>query len=187
MEIWKNVNGTDGFIEVSNFGRVRSLLRGEPYILKQQKDEKGYLRVTVNIYGNKITYKVHRLVAIAFIENINNLPQVNHIDGNKENNTAENLEWINNKDNIHHAINSGLWEKVFLGSKKENERRKKKVIAYSDNNKIVFDSVAEAERFFNSRHISDVLKGKRKHVKGYSFEYAKGGDACAKSSNARTK
>lgn len=173
MEEWKAVSGTHGMIEVSNYGNARSLLRGFPYVLKTQYDSKGYKRFTVSINHSKRTYKLHREVAKAFIDNPGNLPQVNHIDGNKDNNRADNLEWISNKDNANHAISTGLWSSVIAGAKKENDRRKKPVIAVSltDNSSIWFESVAAAERHFDSRHIVDVIKGKRSQCKGYSFSY----------------
>ncbi len=172
MEIWKPIVGTKGFIEVSSEGRVRSLLRGSPRVLKTQTDKKGYHRLRVTIEREKMCYKVHREVAKAFIPNHDNLPQVNHKDGNKSNNAVDNLEWISNKDNAHHAIENGLWENVFEGSRRENESRKRPVIGYfTPDISRRFESVSEAERFVGSRHISDVLKGKRSHVKGWSFRY----------------
>ena len=180
MEIWKPIASTKGFIEISNKGRVRSLLKGEPRILKTQVDDKGYQRIRVTIDQVKMSYKVHREVAKAFIDNPKHLPQVNHIDGNKDNNNASNLEWVTNQENAHHAIKNGLWDSVLEGSRRENERRKKPVIAYRISgafNTRYYDSIAEAERDIGSRHVCDVLKGKRSHVKGWSFQYAKGGDA----------
>ena len=171
MEIWKPIVGTKGFIEVSNEGRVRSLLRGDPWVLKTQVDKKGYHRIRVTIEREKITYKVHREVAKAFIPNPNDLPQVNHKDGNKSNNTVDNLEWVSNRDNAHHAIENGLWDSVFEGSSRENESRKRPVIGHFAGLDRRFESVSEAERFVGSRHITDVLKGKRIHVKGWTFQY----------------
>lgn len=72
--------------------------------IKPQKNGKGYLRV----YIGKKGYFVHRLVAIAFIPNPENKPQVNHKDGNKLNNSVENLEWCTNQENRTHAIKNGL-------------------------------------------------------------------------------
>ena len=172
MEIWKPIVGTKGFIEVSSEGRVRSLLRGSPRVLKTQTDKKGYHRLRVTIEREKMCYKVHREVAKAFIPNPDNLPQVNHKDGNKSNNAVDNLEWISNRDNAHHAIENGLWENVFEGSRRENESRKRPVIGYfTPDISRRFEIVSEAERFVGSRHISDVLKGKRSHVKGWAFRY----------------
>lgn len=180
MEKWKAINGTKGYIEVSDQGRVRSLLSGSPRVLKTSIDKKGYHRIRVTIEREKQGYKLHREVAKAFIPNPCKLPQVNHIDGNKNNNSVSNLEWVTNKENVHHAIEKGLWQSVFEASKKENERRKKPIIAYRFEGEFpctrYYESISEAERDIGSRHITDVLKGKRKHVKGWSFEYA-GGDA----------
>lgn len=183
MEIWKEIAGAKGFIEVSNEGRVRSLLRGTPRILKTQVDNKGYHRIRVTIEQIKMSYRVHREVAKAFIDNPSNLPQVNHIDGNKDNNRVSNLEWVTNKENADHAIKNGLWDSVFEGSKRENESRKKPIIAYRINEDEYpctryYGSIAEAERDINSRHICDVLKGKRSHAKGWAFQYAEGVMPC---------
>lgn len=170
MEQWKKVDGTDGRILVSDQGRVKSLLR-DGRILKPTLDENGYLRLKITLDRKPISYKVHRMVASAFIPNPNNLPQVNHINGNKTDNSVSNLEWVTNKENAAHAIRAGLWDTVIQGSKRENERRKKVVTAHKDDQVMTFESVADAERHFNSRHISDVLKGKRQHVKGWRFSY----------------
>lgn len=182
MEIWKAIEGTKGYIEVSNEGRVRSLLSGEPRILKTQVDKKGYIRFSTTIERENMTFKVHREVAKAFIDNPNNLPQVNHIDGDKSNNSVSNLEWVTNKENAHHAIANGLWDSVLKGAKAENERRKKAIIGYYHNDTTTytqrFESIAAAERYIGSRHITDVLKGKRSHTKGWSFRYERGDSIC---------
>ena len=178
MEVWKAIQGTKGFIEVSTEGRVRSLLSGTPRILKTTVDTKGYHRVRVTIEREKMGFKLHREAAKAFIPNPDNKPQVNHKDGNKNNNCISNLEWATNKENSHHAIKNGLWDSVFEGAKKENEKRKKPIIAYRIKGKYpctrYYESIREAERDIGSRHITDVLKGKRNQVKGWSFEYAGG-------------
>lgn len=174
MEEWRTVPGTDGYLEVSNEGRVRSLLRGKPNILKATEDTNGYLRLRMTIHRKRYSFKVHRLVAQAFIDNPNNLPQVNHIDGNKKNNRVGNLEWVTNQQNAVHALKNGLWNSVIRGSIKENEKRKKAIVCRKDDQELHFGSISEAERYFDSRHITDVLKGKRQHVKGWTFEYQEG-------------
>ena len=169
--MWKAIEGTNGMIEVNEHGEVRSLLRGTPRILKTQADNKGYQRVRVTICQVKMSFKVHREVAKAFIPNPNNLPQVNHIDGDKSNNCVSNLEWVTNRENANHAIKSGLWDSVLVGAKDSNNRRKKAIIGYFGFFTRRFESIAEAERYLDSRHVTDVLKGKRSHVKGWRFEY----------------
>lgn len=199
MEKWKAVSGTNNMIEVSNQGRVRSLLRGGiPYILKTQKDSKGYHRLRVTISRKKMSFKLHRMVAEAFIENPDNLPQVNHIDGNKDNNHVDNLEWVTNQQNVIHSFAMASGEFVSVKDMKyiptrmtidgkkvytrrdplglNNSQRMKAIVAFKDNERIEFKSISEAERYFNSRHICAVLKGKRQHVKGWSFAYKEGGD-----------
>jgi len=172
MEVWKAIEGTCGCIEVSNKGRVRSLLRGEPMVLKTQADKKGYQRLRVTIRREKMTFKVHREVAKAFIPNPNLLPQVNHKDGNKENNSVENLEWVTNRENAHHAIENGLWDSVKVGAKRANDLKKRPVVGIGPCGESKrFGSIRDAERYLGSRHIVDVLKGKRNHVKGWTFAY----------------
>lgn len=113
-EIWKDIAGYEGKYQVSNLGRVRSLqyhntkgIRRIGY-LKTAVDNKGYLRCALSKNNKLTTFKVHRLVASAFISNEENLPQINHKDGNKLNNHVKNLEWCNNSQNQLHAYATGL-------------------------------------------------------------------------------
>ena len=106
QEIWKDINGYDGFYRISNLGRVKSA-RYNRY-LKLFFNKKGYARINLNKKGKLKTYRVHRLVAQAFIPNPNNKPQVNHKDGNKRNNCVDNLEWVTNEENYEHAIKNNL-------------------------------------------------------------------------------
>lgn len=177
MEQWKVVEGTHGALEVSSLGRVKSNLR-DGRILKTQPDRKGYQRLRMTIKRERYSFKLHRLVAQAFIPNPENKPQVNHIDGNKSNNAASNLEWVSNKENAHHAIENDLWENVYAASIKTNTARMKPVVAtsISTGEKLYFESVSAAEKVIGSRHIVDVIKGKRCQAKGYTFAYKEGGD-----------
>lgn len=180
IEVWREIEGTDGRYEVSNTGKIRSNnYKNSDRVqeLKPAKDKKGYLRTVITIDGKAKTIKVHREIAKAFLPNPNNLPQVNHKDGNKENNHVTNLEWINNIDNAHHAIEHGLFKNSFKAIKKANDERKKPIIATKDDVSIMFDSINEAsiELNLNRRHIQNVLKHDRKTCGGYSIVYAQRG------------
>ena len=110
-EIWKSINGYRSMYEVSNLGRVKSLHFGKAIILKDRLLPSGYKRVALNEKRLVTHCSIHRLVAIAFVPNPNNLPQVNHIDGDKRNNVASNLEWCDARHNQLHAISLGLVKK----------------------------------------------------------------------------
>lgn len=107
-EIWKDIKDYEGLYQVSNLGRVKSLgnKKRKEKILKPCKVKSGYLRVQLSkrkmFYVRKMFF-VHRLVAESFISNPYNLPQVNHLDLNKENNNISNLEWVSPKKNIEYS------------------------------------------------------------------------------------
>ena len=180
MEHWKVIEGTNGMLEISSLGRVRSNLR-DGRILKQQPDKKGYRRIRVTIDRQKMSLKVHREVAKAFVSNPLKLEQVNHIDGDKANNCVKNLEWVSNAENAHHAVVNGLWSNVFAASTRVDESRKTPIVSIDPKTgaQVRFESVSDAERYYDTRHISDVLNGKRSHAKGLRFVRMSGGDADA--------
>lgn len=114
MEIWRPCVGLEGLYEVSNLGSVRSVERMVPHycgglkkspskILKAGKGKNGYLTLSLCVDGEKSNHSVHRLVALAFIENPCHKTQVNHRDGNKYNNSSDNLEWVTASENTKHA------------------------------------------------------------------------------------
>jgi hypothetical protein len=108
MEVWKDVKDYVGIYKVSNYGRVKSFHKKEPRIIKPGKDKDGYLQFCLSMNGNKLMRKVHRKVAETFIHNIDNKKCVNHINGIKDDNRVENLEWCTNSENMQHAKRSGL-------------------------------------------------------------------------------
>lgn len=104
-EIWKDVVGYEGRYKVSNTGKVRGLLSGK--ILKPY-NQRGYLFVCLRVHQKGRNFSIHRLVASAFVERQDGKTDVNHTDGNKANNNADNLEWVTKSENIRHAIGMGL-------------------------------------------------------------------------------
>lgn len=129
-EIWKSVLNWEGFYEVSDKGRVRSVTRERclhcgaarkqggilsPHLTKKKEPGKGYLAVRLSRPTGKVgrdIFPVHRLVAIAFHGNAPKPLQVNHKDGDKFNNNAANLEWVTCQVNIRHAFRMGLHPKT---------------------------------------------------------------------------
>lgn len=154
VEIWKEVIGYEGLYQVSNFGRIKK----RNHIFKQYKDRVGYLNVVLTKNQIRKTKKVHRLVAEAFIENKENLPIINHKDGNKKNNSIDNLEWVTYKENSIHAVKTGLI-------------KTKPVICIETNKK--YNSVKEASIDVGAfdGHISKVCKGIRNTAGGYHWKY----------------
>ena len=112
MEKWVDIKGFNGKYQVSDTGKVRSLCYKKPRILSTSNTGKYRNYLAVKLYkggrGTGKDYKVHRLVAEAFLPNPDNKPQVNHIDGNTFNNDVSNLEWVTNQENQKHAWNNGL-------------------------------------------------------------------------------
>lgn len=106
-EIWKTLEGSDGMYEISNGGRVRSNFYTFNKVMKINLDKDGY--PYVHLAGNfKRNMKIHRLVALTFLDNPENKPMVNHIDGVKTNNHVSNLEWVTQSENEKHAWKNNL-------------------------------------------------------------------------------
>lgn len=183
MEIFKEIKGYEGLYAVSNYGRIKSLPKKvfnhkgfwnrEEKIIKPGKDSKGYLRVSICSNGKPHTFKVHRLVAQAFIPNPENKPQVNHIDGNKQNNRVENLEWCTNGENSKHAFRTGLNHANYTPT---NSRKILQI--NKDTNEIIakYPSINAALRHFNlpitkRANIVECCKGKQITGYGYKWKY----------------
>ena len=105
-EIWKDIEGYEGLYRISNLGCVYSVKRD--IYMSQRTDRRGYMIVNLCKHNEKKTFRIHRLVANAFLLNTHNKPEINHIDGNKKNNCIDYLEWVTAKENTQHAIKTGL-------------------------------------------------------------------------------
>lgn len=105
-EIWKDIKGYEGLYQVSNLGRIKSLIGHEKILKsynKNSKDKTSYLKIILSKNSKTKAYLIHRLVAITFIPNLDNLPEINHKDENKLNNKVDNLEWCTRKYNIEYS------------------------------------------------------------------------------------
>lgn len=137
------------------------------YTSKGTKKKSGYYEVSYKDINGKLHYKnIHRLVAIYFVDNPEDKKEVNHIDGNKENNTAGNLEWVNRNENLKHAYITGL---------REQDVSARAVIATNTETgeEIEFSSIYKAARFFgiSQGNICLCCKGLRPYASGYYWRY----------------
>ena len=168
-EIWKDVPGYEGRYEVSNFGNVRSMCynhTGQTNVLKPRKNRTGYLQVNLYKDGQKKTFKVHRLVAKAFVPNPLNLPQINHINECKLNNRADNLEWCDCRYNQNYGTRNDRIAKA----------QSRPVIQFDKSGDIVkeWPSLMEVERQtgWYSGHISRCCHGKLKTAYNHIWRYS---------------
>ncbi len=159
-EIWKDIVGYEGLYQVSNLGNVKSKRK----VLSQTKGK--YLKVILSKNGKEKVVNVHRLVAQAFIPNIDNLPQVNHKDENKYNNKVENLEWCDNKYNNNYKDKA---KRSSIGQSKY------KIIQKDKNNNIIkiWPNIWELRHntSYDTTNIRKCCKGQYEYAYGYKWEY----------------
>lgn len=173
MERWKKIKDFPNY-SVSDKGQVRDDKRD--HIKARRVDRHGYDDVSLYNQGKEHHKKVHRLVAEAFIENPEEKGFVNHIDGNKLNNTVDNLEWVTYSENMKHAFRTGLAKpphnKGMLGRKNPNGGAKGKPVYCYETDK-VYKSAADCARQLGIRDkgITDTLKGRQQTHRGYHFKY----------------
>lgn len=185
-EIWKRIPGFEGRYSVSNMGRVKvheSYLNGSgggkrripEKILKQNETNSGYKTVGLGrrIDGTRKTRTVHKLVALAFIPNPDNKATVNHIDENKHNNRADNLEWCTYKENMHHNNDSMI--------KRGAETQRQYFGQYTVDGTLIkvwhgFKKM-DRETEFRRRSVWLCCRGKQKTYKGYVWKYMTKEDA----------
>lgn len=171
QEIWKDIKDYEGIYQVSNLGRVKSLKRVtggdrnrrlKEIIFKQHKLKDGYLGVILYKNNIKKNFRVHRLVAEAFIVNPANKSDVNHIDGVKDNNIASNLEWNNRQENITHA--KEVLNAKFGQCYRENDSRIKLVkadVIQIRNSKLKLKELA-ANFKVSASHVCNIRNGKKR-------------------------
>lgn len=178
--MWKTLD-FNPLYEINTEGIVRKI--SNHYYPKYCKDKDGYLSCSLNTGNNtKKKYHVHRLVAMTFIDNPENKPEVNHINSIRDDNRVENLEWCTRQENELHAYRDGRHAEL-------REKAKENLLKYAvpaiktpvrqlslDNEEVaVYESLTEAERQtgINHRNISLVCSGKRQTAGGYKWEKVK--------------
>ena len=171
-EVWRDVKGYEGLYQVSNMGRVKSLGRKDRFgrvikerILEPAVTHNGYLRVGLRVDGKQKMLRVHRLVCEAFHENPDNKSEVNHVNEDKTDNRACNLEWSTRTENCNH------------GSRNERVAKalSKPIGQFSLDGKLikVWQSACEARRQtgFDQGYVGAVARGKFKQAYGYIWKY----------------
>lgn len=171
-EIWKDIPDFSNY-QISNFGKVRRYNKASEYdkripkftYLKPQKVKRGYLQVSLCKNGKQYKKTIHRLVALLFIPNPNNLPQINHKDENPSNNVVSNLEWCDNWYNCHYGNHI---ERVRIS-------HFKRIGQYDLGNKLIryWNSIIDASNNLgiDSSSITKVCKNKRNTAGGYIWKY----------------
>ena len=189
-EIWKDIKGYEGMYMVSSLGRVRSLDRYNSRgwwikgcILKPIMDKKGYLNVGLSKNNQRKAFKVHRLVALHFIPNIENKPEIDHINTIKTDNTVclnedgsvnyekTNLRWVTPKENSNNPLSIVNKSESKKGIK---NHRHQPVLQYDEDGNFIreWDTMTEAETTLKITHkIHYVCQGKRKTCGGYIWKY----------------
>lgn len=190
-EYWADIVGYEGMYQISNLGNVKSLERLSPQghlvserIMRQYKNNSGYKIVDLTKNGTRKHWLVHRLVAEAFVENPNGYNEVDHIDTNKDNNSADNLRWCTHSQNHLNPLTVIVKSNTHKGKKlsaEQVEKISKKVAVYKDGELLhIFKSYKDLD--MNSEEIlgtklwnvyaRQVVNGERESYKGFTFKSA---------------
>lgn len=172
IEEFRDIEGFEGRYQVSNLGNVKSLNYIGTKRAKNLKPCRHHLGYMVVALGAKNWKMVHTLVAKTFIPNPENKPFVNHIDGNKQNNNVTNLEWVTSKENMNHAIRTGLRNPHQNNKPRGGENpTSKPVLQLSCDGQLVkrWDCISDAARYLgcNSSQIVNTLAGRHKTCYGF--------------------
>lgn len=179
MEIWKDIKGYKPIYQVSNEGRIKSIcretscynggiLKRKERLLKPTKTRRYSSVFLYDVYGKRKSVLLHRLVAMAFVSNPNNLSEIDHIDGNPENNRADNLRWVTHKENCNNPI-------TMIRYKGKKPWKNKAVRCFTSDGKFIkqFENItiAAKETGAHRENISKCCKGKYKTTNNLIFKY----------------
>lgn len=179
-EQWCKVAGYELY-HISNLGRIKSFNRGGVKIMKQFHNADGYLTTQISLRGEGKTLGVHRLVGLHFIHNPFNKPEVNHVDGVRDNNVSWNLEWATDSDQQQHSYKTLGRVGAYLGKKGIEHpmygrsgplsKSNKRVLCLTNGKEYI--SAAEAAKDLNLRPISvcEVCRGDKNSLHGFKFKY----------------
>lgn len=177
-EIWKDIDGYENIYQISNYANVRRFYKnGKIKILKPSKNKDGYLCVSLSKDNIKKSYRINCLVAKAFVPNPNNLPEVDHIDTDKDNNIWTNLKWVTRIENMNNKLTKQKREEEsekYGRSGKDNYKSIKIAQLSLDGELIkIWESMREAERLggFNNCCIGRCCKGACKSHKGFKWMF----------------
>lgn len=164
-EVFEDLKGYEDSYQISDSGRIftkRRLIGNQIYYGKElvpQLTSDGYLKVTLSKNCKSKKYYLHRLVAIQFLDNLDNLSQVNHIDGNKLNNSITNLEWCTKQENQNHAIRTGLMQ---IGQERPSSKLTEQQVLEIYKLKGVLKAQDIADRYKVSKNtINCILRGSK--------------------------
>lgn len=175
QEIWKPIPGYEGYYEASSLGRIRSVDRythngwgsytyHKSQLMKCRIVSNGYAHVKLTKNGQRSEPLVHRIIAVVFLPNPFNLPQINHRDGNKANNAVSNLEWCTGSDNQLHS------RRIL---KRVCGKKRKPVICLETGIRYETAHHAARDMRLNPASIYYVCEGRNKHAGGFHFSYIK--------------
>ena len=171
MEVWKDIPSYEGLYQVSNLGNIKGV-KGN--ILRLQKRNHGYLSVWLYKNGDKRQLSVHRIVAEAFCNHPDGKDEVNHINEDKQDNRAENLEWVNHRENSVHGTRQ---RRISEGQKRRTDHIKPIEQLDMEGNVIArYPSMKAMEDItgFSKGNICSFIRGKNNntHQYGYKWRYA---------------
>ena len=191
IEIWKDIPNYEGLYQVSNLGRVKSLkrkvkspIRNNKFVFRKERMLKnylgilGYYQISLRKNNQAKTFSVHRLVALAFIDNPNNYPIINHKDSNPSNNNVDNLEWCTQSHNIQYAYNNGRKKApdfLYRSEYGKDNPASRQVRQFSLDGNIIKDwdcvTYIQNELGFNRPNICKCCRGKIPTAYGFKWQY----------------